>query len=285
MKAHHLTPLMIAAVTICGLASGDTIKLKSGAVFHGRVQTVDDDWFYLKIPNGKISFTYDEVEEIIEDTEGFESRSWKIKKTGTPALGGSASPEHAEGDLSSEEMGRYARIMASLEEANETGMYEGLNSERRAIIGALGEFGPRAAPYLEQSLRNASQESMPYVLRALVAAAPERGAQTAQEMSQSHPSSSVRATALALLAEKDADAYRDTFVLSLQDEQGGVRLAAAQGLGASKDPEVVPSLIEALEDPVASVRDAASVSLRTVTGEALDGPDAWTEWYDGRKSD
>jgi hypothetical protein len=76
----------------------------------------------------------------------------------------------------------------------------------------------------------------------------------------------------------------DHFIASLKHPSALVRQRAARMLGLSRQPRIVPPLIEALGDQDAAVRQAAADALKQATGQDF-GTDAakWSEWWEKNK--
>lgn len=101
-----------------------------------------------------------------------------------------------------------------------------------------------------------------------------------------------RWTAVTGLGETGDEAVADHLTKMLKDPDIFVRMATARILGSLRASVGVPPLIDALEDPEASVREASVVALRTITGEnfkfdpsAISEADrarkikAWRDWW------
>ncbi|MEW6073789.1 MAG: HEAT repeat domain-containing protein, partial [Planctomycetota bacterium] len=105
-------------------------------------------------------------------------------------------------------------------------------------------------------------------------------------------SSSTRWQAVTALGDTADPAVAEYLVPMLKDVDIFVRMATARVLGDLRAPIGIPALIDALEDPEASVREAAVVALRAVTGREQNfDPNAkesdrakavrrWREWWE-----
>jgi HEAT repeat protein len=84
------------------------------------------------------------------------------------------------------------------------------------------------------------------------------------------------------LASRMARMTPDTLRDKLQDEDPEVRRAAAIACGGRQDAGLVPDLIGLLEDAEPPVARQAEATLRTLTGQELEGPAAWRQWQRDR---
>jgi hypothetical protein len=80
------------------------------------------------------------------------------------------------------------------------------------------------------------------------------------------------------LAARMARMTPDTLRDKLQDEDPEVRRAAAIACGGRQDAGLVLDLIGLLEDAEQPVARQAEATLRTLTGQELEGPAAWRQW-------
>jgi HEAT repeat protein len=83
-----------------------------------------------------------------------------------------------------------------------------------------------------------------------------------------------------ILRLRDRGATVKRYIKRLGHEKASVRKHAAWLLGTMRDPQAVPVLIKALEDPDALVRQEAAEALSVISGEDF-GDDAaqWQAWW------
>ncbi len=110
------------------------------------------------------------------------------------------------------------------------------------------------------------------------------------------PDPGLRLDAVFALGQTKDLAVSQHVIPMLVDEDVFVRMVSAQVLGALRAKTAVPALIEALADARSAVREAAVVSLRTITGEQFNfepagrtqdrgrALEAWRSWW-GRQGD
>lgn len=265
---------------ILSTVAADTIVLKSGAVFNGKVEYLENDPFYLKISGSRISFTHSEVAEIRMNDAEFDPKQTSL--TGTQA-----SPERATGDgealMTEDDIKTFDRLMRALKNVNNEDEDSGLSQERQVLISAIAKIGPKTAEFLERALKHGSPQDAPYVLNALVLASPSRGAVLAQEVAKTHPNSSARAMAVQLLGDMDANKHSGVLSTAAKDPQGNVRMAALQSLAGTKNRKHTSLFIDALEDRSSLIRSVAIFSLQQVTGERFSTKGEWAEWYEESK--
>jgi hypothetical protein len=100
----------------------------------------------------------------------------------------------------------------------------------------------------------------------------------------SHNDWRVRAVVARLLGE-----YRNRSVVSgllgaLADKKWEVRLGAAKALRNYRLRDVIEPLIEAMQKESGTLIDEMSQTLRIITGEALDEPADWKNWWNSKKA-
>lgn len=274
------------ALIAFGVAQADSIVLKNGAVIRGTVQNVDEDPFYLKFSSGRISFYHREVIEIRIDGHESDESSWTIPKDTRASIGDpvefSSDEEsvHPVVPLNDEQQRLFRRLMVRLHDMNNEDEDSGFGVERQKLVRSLAGIGPNVAPHLENEMKEGNPESYRYLLIALAKVAPARGAKHAEDAALTHSDSTVRVTAVSLLAKRNPDKHCDTLREAYNDTQAPVRLSAIQGLARCKTSDVASVFIDALmDDPMPAVRVAARTALETTTGQRFETDAEWLEWY------
>jgi HEAT repeat protein len=145
-------------------------------------------------------------------------------------------------------------------------------------VGALQD--PKGIPFLATQVRHPDKG----VARAAVQALSRfRGPEVLAAIRPvlQHPSLEVRMDILGTLDLQDApEAVEMLKTLGASDPAPEVRAGAIQQLARSKDPSVVPYLIERLGARDDQTRRAALTTLASITGQALGPrPDAWARWW------
>jgi HEAT repeat protein len=86
------------------------------------------------------------------------------------------------------------------------------------------------------------------------------------------------------LADRMARMTPDTLRDKLQDEDPEVRRAAVAACARREEASLVPDLLALLDDPEPLVARLAEAGLRTLTGQDLDGPEAWKAWHNKQEA-
>jgi hypothetical protein len=255
------------------------------------------------------------IEEVRRSRTTFqdESRSMEARLTETvqQAAAGVADTERAVGELG----GRVAALDADRDDA-----LAGLREELRSIglkvqeldvaLGRVAEneselasLGETTANLHDQVLRMTRRlDDVEVTGDRLLAAAP---AEPRNEQPQWFPlladlesqNSGKRWQAVQSLGATRDPAVAEHLSPMLKDPDIFVRMATARILGDLEAAIGIPALIDALEDPEASVREAAVVSLRSITGrsfkfdpggkevERAKRVKAWRDWWKKAQSD
>ncbi len=183
----------------------------------------------------------------------------------------------------------------------------GLEEVRVELSGhgkQLNQVSGRASDLHEQILRLGDRlqelEERPIEIPVAPVASPEEPSRpdwwshVAELRSQN---SGTRWQAVTALGESGDPAVAEYLAPMLKDPDIFVRMATARVLGDLEAPIGIPSLIDALEDPEASVREAAVVALRSITQrEHRFDPTAkesdrakavrrWRDWWDKAQDD
>ncbi|HET6278604.1 MAG TPA: HEAT repeat domain-containing protein [Candidatus Polarisedimenticolia bacterium] len=164
-----------------------------------------------------------------------------------------------------------------------------VEQEPEAVIGTCLAIGAledaRGVPFLAAATGHSEVDVVRAAIEALGhVGGPEALAALVGKLR--HPSRLVRIDVMSALdlwpRSESGDAIRS---LGAGDESPDIRRAAIEMLVHSGGPDIVPYLIERLDDPDDSVRLAAVAGLERVTGKALK-PDAaaWKAWWSQNKS-
>jgi hypothetical protein len=145
---------------------------------------------------------------------------------------------------------------------------QGSNTNNTEAIKFLGMIGEEAIPALSSLLTNLDQSRWPEIIFALGMTKSAKAIPYLMPLLLVKQEENISAWALKALANIEDIQTRDLIVQKLKDPRETIRQIAVEALGKSKDPKLIPLLLDMLQNEFrANVRRQIAKALYLLTGE------------------